>query len=369
MSWTGDWRRVIWTLLALLFARPVMAEETAGPAKAEPAALAIPFPEGCKDRTDVVGLSRVVEVDTAGGPRFGSVQYKGNVFLADREVVLTFDDGPARRYTQPILDALDQNCTRATFFVVGRMSLHDPDMLKEVARRGHTIGNHTWSHKNLAQQSAARAKEDIELGLSLTTMALGAPVAPFFRFPYLGDSKSNLAYLSGRDTGVFSIDVDPKDFATRDPEVVIKNVMGQLASKGRGIILFHDIQPATSRAMPKLLAELHKKGFKVVHIVPKGPASTLPEFDAMAKKMFDKKKKSGPAVASKGDVTSDALVQPAGGPAEVLPWEGDSVPQGTVPAEPEATAGPAKIRSRPFKVQSPVAADDPTWQLRGYIGD
>lgn len=338
-------------------------------AKVEPPALTVPLPESCQTRTDVLGLSRVVEIDTAGGPRFGTLQYKGNDFLADGEVVLTFDDGPARRYTQPILDALDAQCTRATFFVVGRMSLHDPEMLKEVAKRGHTIGNHTWSHKNLAGASAASAKQEIELGLSISSMALGAPLSPFFRYPYLAHSKVSLAHLASRNISAFSIDVDPKDFKTHNPGTVVKTVMGILEKQRKGIILFHDIQPGTAAAMPSLLAELKNKGFKVVHVVAKTPAQTSPEFDAMAAKLFAKKQ--GPAVAgaAKGEADANGLVQPTSTQPVALPWEGDSVPQGATPDEAEVVTPPAKTRSRPVKARTPQSGEDPNWQLRGYVGD
>ncbi|MBN2369930.1 MAG: polysaccharide deacetylase family protein, partial [Vicinamibacteria bacterium] len=127
-----------------------------------------PFPPvadsaACAGKADALGLSRVVEIDTATGPRFGE-QYKEVDFLEDHEVVLTFDDGPMRRYTMPILDALDAQCTKATFFSVGRMAIADPATLKEVAKRGHTIGSHTWSHKKFTTVSAASATYELELG-------------------------------------------------------------------------------------------------------------------------------------------------------------------------------------------------------------
>lgn len=354
-------------------APPAEIAAPAAPAAVEPPALAVPLPESCLTRKDVIGLSRVVEIDTAGGPRFGSLQYHGNDFLADGEVVLTFDDGPLRRNTQAILDALDAQCTRATFFIVGRMALADPEMLKEVAKRGHTIGNHTWSHKNLAGTTAPTFKQEIELGLSMTTAALGHPVAPFFRYPYLAHNKPSLAYLAGRNTSVFSIDVDPKDFMTHDPAVVIKKVMGLLEKQHKGIILFHDIQPGTAKALPSLLAEMKSKGFKVVHLIASTTATTLPEYDAMAAKLLAKKTGTPVAAAGKGEVNATGLVQPTsaateqpGAASDQLPWEGDSS-QGAEPAAPEDPTPPARTRSRP--VQAPPAADDPSWQLRGYIGN
>jgi peptidoglycan/xylan/chitin deacetylase (PgdA/CDA1 family) len=258
-----------------------------------------PFPPvadsaACAARTDALGISRIVEIDTTTGPRFGN-QYKENQFLDDHEVVLTFDDGPMRRYTMPILDALDAQCTKATFFSVGRMAIADPATLREVAKRGHTIGSHTWSHQKFTKVSAAAATYELELGLSAVTKALGAPVAPFFRFPYLAHTKAANAHLTSRGIGTFGIDVDSRDFRTRSPGTVLRNVMSQLEHEKKGIILFHDIQPSTAGALASLLAELKTRGFKVVHMVAKNPATTLPEYDAIAEKALKAKETAAAA--------------------------------------------------------------------------
>ena len=140
--------------------------------------------EACIPGPNALGVSRVAEIDTSAGPRFG-FQYKEQDILADGEVVLTFDDGPLRAYTKPVLEALAAHCTKATFFVVGRMAVADPEMVREYARRGHTVGTHTWSHANLHASTPLKARAEIELGFSAVQQALGKPVAPFFRFPYL----------------------------------------------------------------------------------------------------------------------------------------------------------------------------------------
>src|SRR5262245_49024836 len=71
---------------------------------------------------NTLGVSRTVEIDTSTGPRFG-FQYQEQPLLAEGEVVLTFDDGPLRTYTRHVLDALAAQCTKATFFLVGRMAV------------------------------------------------------------------------------------------------------------------------------------------------------------------------------------------------------------------------------------------------------
>ncbi len=290
-----------------------------------PHARAAPPVEACATRDDVLGLSRMVEVDASGGPLFGRVANGGYDFLADGEVVLTFDDGPLRPYTPAVLAALDQHCTKATFFMVGRMAVADPAMVREVASHGHTIAAHTWSHAKLQGLPANKAKEEIELGFSAVAEALQAPMAPFFRFPYLRPTAASATYLKARNVATFTIDVDSRDFRTRDAATVKKNVMTQLAGSRKGIILFHDIQPSTAEALPGILTELKARGYKVVHIVPKETAATLPDYDAQASKLIARK-----LAAAKQPLASRSVTWPQqdGAPErEELPWTTNSTVQ------------------------------------------
>ncbi|MGB8628752.1 MAG: polysaccharide deacetylase family protein, partial [Xanthobacteraceae bacterium] len=82
---------------------------------------------------DGLGISRVVEIDTTGGPAFGTEHFKQYDFLRDHEVVLTFDDGPWPGNTERVLKALADNCTKALFFPIGKHAGYHPEILKEVA--------------------------------------------------------------------------------------------------------------------------------------------------------------------------------------------------------------------------------------------
>ncbi|MFA5949083.1 MAG: polysaccharide deacetylase family protein [Hyphomicrobium sp.] len=310
----------------------------------------------CADRTDLLGVSRVVEIDTTTGPRFGD-QYlhRGEThFLEDYEVILTFDDGPLRRYTVPILDALDAQCTKATFFSVGRMAVADPAMLREVAARGHTIGTHTWSHKKLSQLGSAELKNEVELGLSAVAKAAGVPIAPFFRFPYLGDSKAGLAYVESRGIGIFGIHVDSSDFRTRSPGTVLRNVMSQLEHEKKGIILFHDIQPSTAGALTSMLAELKTRGFKIVHMIPKASVSTLPEYDAKAERALKGKE----TIATTSPLAPRAATWPvAGDVAAAANSEGTNTD-----AIAPASIQPTKRKQRPAtSTDEDAASSEGSW--------
>jgi peptidoglycan/xylan/chitin deacetylase (PgdA/CDA1 family) len=259
---------------------PLAAQDDAVAAAANEQHIAIDpaaVPDCARD-PDKLGIERVVEIDAAEGSVFGS-SHRYNDFLKDREVVLTFDDGPMRAYTRRVLAALEAHCTRATFFMVGRMAAADPAMVKEVIAAGHTAGTHTYAHKNLKPLGFAKARADFEMGVSTITKAAGTPIAPFFRFPYLSENRQLLDYIKKRETATFYIDVDSKDFQTRNSDIVFNRVMAQLGKTGKGIILMHDIQPSTVGMMPRLLDALHDKGYKVVHIVPKWAATTVAEFD------------------------------------------------------------------------------------------
>lgn len=96
-------------------------------------------------RKDALGTSRVLSVDAKTTPRVGVKSFPQTLPLADHEVVLTFDDGPHPPTTSKVLAALAQECVRATFFLIGLHAAEHPEMVKRIAREGHTIGHHTWS--------------------------------------------------------------------------------------------------------------------------------------------------------------------------------------------------------------------------------
>lgn len=229
---------------------------------------------------DALGVSRVVEIDTAGGPGFGFEQFKAYDFLSEREVVLTFDDGPWPGNTLAVLKALADQCTKALFFPIGKHAMWHPEILKQVVAAGHTVGSHTWSHVDLSKLPVEQAKEEFEKGASAVRAALGTSEASFFRFPGLRSPPEMLTYLGTRNVGIFSTDMDSFDFKIRKAEQVIVSVMTKLKKRGKGIVLLHDFQHPTSLALPELLAQLKAGGYKIVQVRSKDPLTTLPEYDA-----------------------------------------------------------------------------------------
>ena len=237
---------------------------------------------------DALGMSRIVQIDTTGGPAFGTEHFKQYDFLREKEVVLTFDDGPWPENTPMVLKALQDNCVRATFFEIGEHATWNPQLTKQLVDAGMTVGTHTWSHKDLARNPYAKdieqAKQEIEMGVSAVHMAAaGGPVAPFFRFPDLQMPADLIAYLGTRNIATFSTDIDTFDFKIHKPEEVVKSVMTKLAKNGKGILLMHDFQHGTAEAMPEILHQLHLAGYKVVGMVPKFAVTTIPKYDDMVR--------------------------------------------------------------------------------------
>ena len=233
------------------------------------------------DNPNALGVSRTVEIDTTGGPGFGFEHFKQLDFLRDHEVVLTFDDGPWPT-TPAVLKALADQCVKAIFFSIGKHATYYPEILRQVAAAGHTIGSHTWSHKDLSTlKNPEDQKAEIEKAISAVKWALedSGQEAPFFRFPALRHPPEMVTYLGTRNIAIFSTDMDSFDFKLRKPDQVIKSVMTKLAKHGKGIVLMHDFQKATSEALPELLAQMKAGGYKIVFMKPAQPVSSLPQYD------------------------------------------------------------------------------------------
>src|SRR5262249_24395118 len=225
-----------------------------------PAAQAVPRPAprptSCSN-PNAVGVWRVVEIDTTGGPGFGFEHFKAHDFLREGEVVLTFDEGPWPKNTPAVLAALAAHCTKAIFFPIGLHATYHPEILKQVAAAGHAIGSHTWGHQDLSktqgrcnvngkvQTNEYNPKDENQMGTSAVQSAVGGPAACQFRFPALRQPPELIDYLGKRNIAIFSADMDSFDFKMRKPEQVRQSVMEKLKKHGKGIVLVHDFQHAT----------------------------------------------------------------------------------------------------------------------------
>ncbi len=221
----------------------------------------------CAGNPDALGTSRIISLNPAELQRLGTIQYKQTLPLEDHEVVLTFDDGPIPPHTDKVLDALAAECVKATFFIVGEMARAHPSTLQRVYREGHTIGTHTEHHAHLEHISAEKAQKEISDGIASVEQVLGDKnaVAPFFRFPYLEAADERAQHLG---LTIWSADLHGSDWTFITGEKVTALTLNRLEAKKKGIILLHDIHKRTADALPVLLRELKKRGYRVVHVVP-----------------------------------------------------------------------------------------------------
>lgn len=228
----------------------------------------------CPGHPDAIGTSRILTLGPAEHPRIGTLNYPESLDLADREVVLTFDDGPLGAHTKSVLDTLASECVKATFFVVGAMAAHAPDIVRRAYDEGHTVGTHTQSHPHLPKLAPAKAESEIERGIAAAQAALGPsrPLAPFFRAPYLQMTPALESFAASRGLAVWSVDVHAADWDKVAPAVVLARALDRLEHRRKGILLLHDIQARTAQALPALLHQLKARGFRIVHVVPRSAA-------------------------------------------------------------------------------------------------
>lgn len=224
----------------------------------------------------------------AGTVSGSKIQFKENVQIRDysngyyavsgdvapKELVLTFDDGPNATYTPQILKALKDVNAKVMFFHAGKSVRANPETLKMVAADGHIIGTHSVTHRCLGTRvNCARsngrlltfkeATDEIKGGHQAVYDVLGW-VDPIFRFPF-GESSPELKhFLKENQVGEFYWSIDSEDWKAQSNENLLRNTLAQIDKRGRGIVLFHDIQRKTAEIMPTFLREVHKRGFQLV---------------------------------------------------------------------------------------------------------
>lgn len=227
----------------------------------------------CPGNPDALGVTRVLTVDARTTPRVGRKQFPATLPLQPKEIVLTFDDGPAHGTTGRVLEALRHECVKATFFMVGEQATGNPALARRVLADGHTIGYHTYSHRLLDRIPLPAAEVEIDRGIDAVNRALygrgGAdPVTPFFRFPGFASSPALLERLARRSIVVFGADLWASDWNPMTPAEELRLVMSRLGGTGGGIVLFHDTKAQTAAMLPAFLRELKRDGYRVVQIVP-----------------------------------------------------------------------------------------------------
>lgn len=236
------------------------------------------FASECPGNPDALGTSRVLTIGPDEFSHIGSMQYKQTLPLNDHEVVITFDDGPLPPYTDIILKILASQCVKANYFLIGQMAQTYPYLVRRIYNEGHTVGTHTLNHPLVLRHLPLPLVEhEVEGGIAAVEAAMGdsKAVAPFFRIPGLARSDALDSFLASQSLVTWSADVVADDwFRGITPHQIVQRAMQRLDAKRRGILLLHDIHPATVLALPSLLKELKEHGYQVVHV---GPAGELPK--------------------------------------------------------------------------------------------
>jgi len=237
-----------------------------------------------RESGQILGTSRRIEVGTQGGPAIGFKSYPQSLPLNDHEVVLTFDDGPWPGTTPAILTALAAQCVKATFFLIGRNANAAPALVRRELAEGHTIAHHSFSHPGVTMRGLdeAKARSDIDKGFTaVDTAAYGKadkePRVKFFRYPGFADTPSLNAWLGERNIAIFGTDLWASDWLKMTPDEEEKLLLTRLEKLGRGIILLHDTKQSTAAMLPKFLADLRERGYRIVHLIPgSGSVETVP---------------------------------------------------------------------------------------------
>ncbi|TSE05355.1 polysaccharide deacetylase family protein [Aquimarina algiphila] len=184
--------------------------------------------------------------------------------IISKKIALTFDDGPHPELTYSILDVLDRFNAKATFFCIGKQIEKYPEVLKEIAKRGHAIGNHSYSHSNFIDFSSQRKwLEEIRKTDSIIKKSIGES-SNLFRPPF-GVTTPNLAKAI-KETKHHVIGWDNRSFDTvlKNKTLVLKRIVKHISPGG--IILFHDTQPNTVYVLERLLIHLKQHQFEAVTI-------------------------------------------------------------------------------------------------------
>jgi peptidoglycan-N-acetylglucosamine deacetylase len=223
-------------------------------------------------KSEVRRLENVTDLNLLTGQRLSPLAL---VFggLKDKEIALTFDDGPHPVNTPLVLKTLKQYGVKATFFVLGQNAKRYPELIKQIVSEGHNLANHTWSHQvYIKDQTADDFKADIiKTQRALIDLVGPKNVEPFFRFPtgFGAGTKDAQDMLLSLGFANFYWSMSAHDSRTTDPKETLNTSLDMLKKFKKGIFLCHDVRPHTAAMLPEFLDELYAQGYKTIQFTAK----------------------------------------------------------------------------------------------------
>ena len=151
------------------------------------------------------------------------------------------------------------------------MAKAHPGTVRQIQAAGHTIGTHSNSHPfTFHRMTWDQADAEVEGGIAAVAAALGDrnAVAPFFRIPGLMRGDTIERYLASRSLMTWSVDFAADDWLRISAGEIAERALRRIEARGRGMLLLHDIKPATVLALPIILRELKSRGYRIVHVEP-----------------------------------------------------------------------------------------------------
>jgi len=184
----------------------------------------------------------------------------------ERKIALTFDAGSSRDPAPAILETLRSEGVRATFFLTGRWAEKNPDLVRAIARDGHLIGNHSYSHPDFRRLSATEIAEEIEKTEKIIEREAGVSTKPYFRPPYGGLDRRVLDTIgeAGYITVYWSVDSWDGFKKGITADEIRRRVLSR--AKPGAIVLMHCGNRSTAEALPEIIRSLRAQGYELVPV-------------------------------------------------------------------------------------------------------
>lgn len=212
-----------------------------------------------------IGIARTIDITNIS--KDGVPLNTDMLGLTDGEFILTFDDGPNKWTTPPVLSTLADECVQATFFALGTSMVKYPSLIFDMLTAGHTIGTHSYDHKNLSLLPEIEASENIDLAIKAFIKASRKDQRPvLFRFPFLAFNSTLFNIIRKNKLIAIDADISGNDWSGNSCRESSIKVKKEMLRRRKGIILMHDVMADTDCELRSVLEFIKESRFSVVHL-------------------------------------------------------------------------------------------------------